>query len=219
MIKEFEKQMMLTKKTNELLNELKEYTAEIKLENEVNLHTLKTQVETDVQEIVDYCIQMGIPKNKTGWEKPSESVSLRDGKDNSIVFHIMYDTKKDKYEWYVGRYSYGIGYTICDGLFCGEYSFSNYNPAWSYGFLSHNNTESNTVQYICSNWKELREKIIAGISEKIAKDNERKIQEANKALEKGVGDLISSNEELARCSERYDNMSESITPTVKRKGR
>ena len=96
MIKEFEKQMMLTKKTNELLDELKEYTAEIKLANEVNLQTLKAQIEADVQEIVDYCIQMGILKNKKGWEKPSERVSLRDGKDDSIAFHIMYDTKKDK---------------------------------------------------------------------------------------------------------------------------
>ena len=156
MIKEFEKQIMLTEKTNELLEELKLYTEEIRKSNEENLLELKSQVETDIQEIVDYCIKMGIPKNKTGWTKPSEDVVLKTEKDYTIRFEIAYDTKMEKHEWYIGYCSSGIGYTICNGLFCVKDTFSNYNPVWSYGFLSHNNTESRIVQYICSNWNELK---------------------------------------------------------------
>ena len=119
----------------------------------------------------------------------------------------------------MGHYSSGISYSLCDGLFCTGHHFSNYTPVWSYGFLNHNNTESSTVQYICSNWKDIREKIIAGISEKIAKDNERKIQVATKNLENGVENFISSSEELEHHSEWSDNISNQISPVRKRGGR
>ena len=98
MIKEFEKQILLTEKTNALLDELKEYTAEVKQANAENLQTLKRRVETDMQEIVDYCKRMEIPKNKTEWVKPSEGILLKEEKDHSIRFEITYDTEKDRYE-------------------------------------------------------------------------------------------------------------------------
>ena len=196
MIKEFEKQIMLTEKTNELLEELKLYTKELRNSNEENLFKIKSQIETDIQEIVDYCIKMGIPKNKTGWTTPSEDVVLKLEKDSTIRFKISYDTRTEKHEWYIGYSCDGIGYAIRNGLFCTRESFSNYNPIWSYGFLSDNNTESRIVQYICSNWNELKTKIIDEISKNIAMANERKIKEASEELEKRIEDLISSNKEL-----------------------
>lgn len=196
MITEFEKQIMLTEKTNELLKELQLYTEEAKQANEANLTQIKQQVEVDMQEIVDYCIRMGIPKNQTGSSKPSEYVFLQDFKKSSIAFKILYDRETEKYEWYVGYYSYGIGYTICDGLFCVSYPFSNYQPVWNYGFLGHDKTESEVVQYICSNWKELKTKIISEISKQIAKENERKLQGAYKNLERRTECLVATNKEL-----------------------
>jgi hypothetical protein len=128
MIKEFETQMMLTEKTNALLEEIKAYTEEMKEKNEKNLDELKKQVEVDMKEIVDYCIKMGIPRNKTGWDKPAERFRLLEGKN--IAFEICYDTKKDKYEWHIGLVSSGIGYCKCEGLFCTNASFSGYKPVW-----------------------------------------------------------------------------------------
>ena len=177
MIAKLEKQVILTQKTEALLKEISDSSNEMQQSNQKNVQEILPQIEKDVLEVVDYCKKTNIPKI------------------NCIVAKI----DKGYYKDVPIRFVYNANSWDIKTHCCRLRSVQNQAPKWE-TFDCNNEV----IQYLCSNWQNLKEVLINNVCEEISKYNEKRLNDANKILETSLENLASTSQTLDYFEEEQD---------------
>lgn len=183
MIAKLEKQVILTQKTEALLKEISDYSKEMQQSNKKNVQEILPQIEKDMLEIVDYCKKANIPKIYTIVAKIDNEGYY---KGHNIRF--IYEANIDS--WNIGIHSG-----------CGLCSTQNKGPEWISGKCPR---PDEIIQYLCSNWQNLKEVLINNVCEEISKYNEKRLNDANKILETSLENLASTSQTLDYFEEEQE---------------